>query len=217
MSWRGGWERATVSTPTHDESSPLQYTPQSMPPSGARAPRRRRHRVRLIGILLASAVVALVGGVSLAIAHNGVVPSRPVGVASPTATTAPYIAADVDAYTSTIPSDAQLLRNDMSTMSSACSNVKASSLHICQATIETIEMDAASFQDDVNAIPAPPCLHTADVTVRQALALVQEGTQEAINGILDTNPSEVNAGAAMYPQASSELDSAVNQIRAAQC
>lgn len=158
---------------------PPRYTPIYTLPK-----RRRNRRAGIIG-----AVVVVCGVVLLAVAFaaRGSAWSHPLSAEtatpSPTATTDLVLLAH--AYSDTVFNIDLGLREDMSATGKACGNVTASTTSTCKASIQTVENDLYSFQDELHSTPPPPYLHAVDTTLRHALALVQQGSQDALNGVND--------------------------------
>ena len=206
--------------------------PQGMPGGAPPAPVRpdKRKRNLIIGLVFLG-VVALccaVGVIAIAASPGG--SSSPTASATdtpaPTVTEAPTEApptatsdtsALASAYAATVTSDGALISSDLNTMGNDCSNVDASNLYTCRQDIQTIATDAQAFTDDLNATPAPPCLKAADTALRKALADIQQGSQDAVNGIDDNSTAEINTGTTLYHKGVNELDNATAQAQAASC
>ncbi len=181
-----------------------------------------RPRRQTIATLRGGVVVVVVvacAAVLIALVAHGSAPfsvfSAPTATALPTATTDPALLAHN--FTSTVNNNDLSLREDMAAMGRACGAVTASTASTwstCNAAIQTVENTMQSFQDELTHAPAPPCFHAVDTTLRHAFVVIQQGSQDATNGVTAQDASEVNQGITLYTQASTQLITAMNEIYA---
>lgn len=140
---------------------------------------------------------------------------------APTATTAPQPTATTNpnagagAYATLVQQDSTTLGNDLSSVSDACSSTQ--DLSTCRAAWVTIRDDSASFLDDLDTHPAPPCMKTADKSLRAGLNDVHAASLEVIDGIDQYDPAKINNGATILTKANGEVNDATSALKNANC
>jgi hypothetical protein len=82
-----------------------------------------------------------------------------------------------------------------------------------QATIAAID----SYESGLNKVQVPTCLQQADRDIRLGLALVKQGSQQAINGIDAVDASQINAGTALILQGTQSINTASSEVTSAHC
>jgi hypothetical protein len=73
------------------------------------------------------------------------------------------------------------------------------------------------FISEINQHKAPPCLASADKSLRAALNDFKNGTQKILDGIDDIDPSKIEAGNALITKGANEIRDATTKIEAATC
>lgn len=131
----------------------------------------------------------------------------------PTATTNPN--AGAGAYATLVQQDSTTLGNDLSSVSDACGSTQ--DLDTCRAAWVTIRDDSASFLDDLDAHPTPPCMKTADTSLRAGLNDVHAASLEVIDGIDQYDPDKIKNGATILTKANGEVNDATSALKNASC
>ncbi len=184
----------------------------------------RNKRIAAIvgGVIALCVVCAICGGIVSAMNGGGSIaadqatqtPAPPTDTPAPTATTNPNNPAAVSAYSTLVQTDGSTMSGDMNAMGNDCG---AGDLTTCRADLQTVNDDARQFQTDLNSTPAPPCLSATDKELRKALTLIVSGTQSAMDGIDNNDPSQVDQGTAMFKQATTYLKQATQSVDTATC
>ncbi len=159
-----------------------------------------------------SAPMAVATPTHAAAATHAVRKATPVPTLAPTATadpnaTAPIYAAVIQTDTGTLAADFGSVHNDCGVQSAAT----------CYADLQRVATDTQSFVDDLNAMPAPPCLTTVDGNLRVALADYEQAAQEGMDGITESNADLLNASAADFSAGTAALGVATTALKSAQC
>jgi hypothetical protein len=166
--------------------------------------------VGLLTVILAQGGSSTASGDSTATAQQGQVQKF---APTPTATTNPN--AGAGAYATFVEQDSTKLGNDLSSVSDSCSSTQE--LDTCRAAWVTIRDDSASFLSDLDAHPAPPCMQSADKSLRAGLNDVHAASLEVIDGIDQYDPAKINNGATILNKANGEVNDATSALENANC
>ena len=140
-------------------------------------------------------------------------PATATATPKPTATTNPN--AGASAYAAFVETDSTTLGNDLNSVGDACSDTQ--DLDSCRAAWVTIRDDSASYLRDLNAHPAPPCMQTADKSLRAGLNDIHSAALQVIDGIDQFDADKINAGAATLNKANDEVHDATSALNSAHC
>jgi hypothetical protein len=117
-------------------------------------------------------------------------------------------------YMNALQVDAQHLVAANNARVSSCG---AKDLAACRAAMQQIASSAAALQIDLDAHPAPTCLKTADIAMRGAVTLYQQGAQVGTAGIDQGSAADIARGGGLLDQGASRLLSASDQLSRSGC
>ena len=85
------------------------------------------------------------------------------------------------------------------------------------ATVRKAHDDAATSLNILNQNPAPPCLKSADTQLRTALTDYENGSELVVQGINNSDASQITAGSQDYDQGTTAIGQATTDISQASC
>jgi hypothetical protein len=135
----------------------------------------------------------------------------PRPAATPRAPEGPSLSA---VYANSIQIDAQHLLAADGLRVSSCGGSNRTG---CLSALQQVTRAANTLQGDLNAHPAPPCLQSADATMRSAISLYLQGAQLNAKGLNDGSSSEVTQGRSLLDQGTTRFRAASTQLGQSGC
>ena len=161
-----------------------------------------------------AAITALQGGgkTTLASATNTAnTSSAPKATNTVKPTNTPDLFAE---YRAVVITDSAKLSTALTDMSEPC---QAADVDGRRDGAKEVNDTVHAFQSDLDKQPAPACLKTTDSHLRAALAPFESGSQNAMDGIDNSDTDLVSQGTSDITAAGKELTKATDAMKAAKC
>lgn len=217
--------------------TPWEYQPFN--PAPTPAPRKKWPTWALIAIPVGVLVLLLCGicGTCAAITYVMPTPTTSTAANAPTSTTGsshvvgfptaapqatatpipPTATPDTRAanYRAYVVAQTATLKSDFTNAGNHCGT--GHTLGECRAVMVTAHNAVVAFQKGLATHPAPPCLTSADTSLRAALTDYANGTQLAINGIDDLDADEITSASGIINDGNDEMNAAATAVSSATC